>query len=236
MNEAAKRIADNVAIIRERIARAAESAGRPPESVTMVAVTKYVGADLVRLLAQTGCRHFGESRPQELWQKESELRDLSTMDAPIYWHLIGHLQRNKVVRTLPLVHRIHSVDSLRLIDAIEDSAAALEMQVTILLEVNISGDPSKHGWAPDALLREWETWRDHPHLTVSGLMAMASAVGGRPQAAREFEQLRQLRDQLARNAPPRVSLTELSMGLSGDYDLAIAAGATLVRIGSALFE
>ena len=236
MNEAAKRIADNVARIRERIARAAESAGRPPESVTMVAVTKYVGADLVRLLAQTGCRHFGESRPQELWQKESELRDLSTMDPPIYWHLIGHLQRNKVVRTLPLVHRIHSVDSLRLIEAIEDSAAALEMQVTILLEVNISGDPSKHGWAPDALLREWETWRDHPHLTVSGLMAMAGAVGGRPQAAREFEQLRQLRDQLARNAPPRVSLTELSMGMTGDYDLAIAAGATLVRIGSALFE
>jgi pyridoxal phosphate enzyme (YggS family) len=164
-----------------------------------------------------------------LWSKAAALDN-------IRWHLIGHLQRNKIRRTLPLVRLIQSVDSRRLLDAINEEAAALGRPTDVLLEANISGDVSKTGLPPEELeplLHDADAW---PQVNIRGLMGMASLEGGDAAAARDFEALRLLRDRLARNAPPGVLLVELSMGMSGDYEIAIAEGATIVRVGSALFE
>jgi pyridoxal phosphate enzyme (YggS family) len=224
-------IAENLARVRQNIAEAARASGRPPDAVQLVGVTKYVGVETIRALVEAGCRQLGESRPQQLWQRVPALDDRSAR-----WHLIGHLQRNKVERTLPLVHMIHSVDSLRLATAINESAAHLGRKIPVLLEVNISGEEAKHGLPPaemEPLLAELSALE---HLEVLGLMGMASLEGGLDAARRDFARLRELRDQLRCHCPPGIGLDELSMGMSGDYEVAIREGATIVRVGSALFE
>ncbi|HJT35817.1 MAG TPA: YggS family pyridoxal phosphate-dependent enzyme [Pirellulales bacterium] len=221
----------NLARIRERIADAALASGRIADAVTLVAVTKYVEPSLARALAEAGCLDLGESRPQELWRKAEALADL-----PVRWHLIGHLQRNKIARTLPLVSLVHSADSLRLIEAIDAEAAALPRPVPVLLEVNISGEAAKHGFTPDELAPLGPRLAALAHIEVRGLMCMASRDSDQDQARREFERLRILRDRLRGDWPDRLRLDELSMGMSGDFEAAIAEGATLVRIGSSLFE
>ena len=231
MADLARRIAENLAEVRHRIAEAAAASGRNADQVTLVAVTKYVGEAEIRALAASGCNLLGENRPQLLWQKALALKDL-----PIRWHMIGHLQRNKVRRTLPLVEMIESVDSLRLIEAINREAAALERPMPILLEVNVSGEAAKHGFQPGEIPDVVEHVAGCRHVEARGLMCMASFSGGLDAARREFAALRQLRDRLRGSCPPEVCLTELSMGMSGDYEVAIREGATLVRIGSALYE
>jgi len=231
MADIAARIAENVAHIRGRIADAAARSGRAASDITLVAVTKYVSAAEVRALVAAGCRELGESRPQQLWEKAAELADL-----PIQWHLIGHLQRNKVRRTLPLVAMIHSVDSPRLLAAIDADAGESPRPFPVLLEVNTSGETAKHGLQPgevEPLLTELPRYR---HVAVRGLMCMASLEGGPDAARRDFAALRQLRDRLRGRCPPGVALDELSMGMSGDFEIAIEEGATIVRVGSALFE
>lgn len=229
----AERIAANLAEVRERIAAAAHGAGRSPDEVRLVAVTKYVDVATTRLLFNAGCADLGESRPQQLWDKAAALND-----AAIRWHLIGHLQRNKVRRTLPLVHLIHSGDSLRLLEELDREAAALTGRppLPVLLEVNVSGEAAKHGFAPDDLPRHVEALAAFEHLNIRGLMAMAGLDDDPTSARRDFARLRELRDRLRREWSGRFSLDELSMGMSGDYEAAVAEGATLVRVGSALFE
>jgi pyridoxal phosphate enzyme (YggS family) len=224
-------IADNVARIRERIAAAALKAGREIDSVRLVAVSKYVDAATAAMLLAAGCNDLGESRPQELWAKAADPRL-----AGAHWHLIGRLQRNKVVRTLQLCDLIHSVDSERLLAAIQDAAIDAPTPAPILLEVNCSGDAAKQGFEPDDVRRLLPTLANYPALAVSGLMTMAPLVGGESAARSAFAALRELRDELARNAPPKVTLSELSMGMSNDFEAAIAEGATIVRIGWALVE
>jgi pyridoxal phosphate enzyme (YggS family) len=230
---AMERIAANLAEVRERIAVAARGAGRSPDEVRLVAVTKYVDAATTRLLFDAGCTDLGESRPQQLWDKAAALND-----AAIRWHLIGHLQRNKVRRTLPLVHLIHSGDGLRLLEELDRDTAALagRSPLAVLLEVNVSGETAKHGFAPDDLPKHVETLAAFKHLDVRGLMAMAGLDDDPTSARRDFARLRELRDRLRREWSGRFALDELSMGMSGDYEAAIAEGATLVRVGSALFE
>ncbi len=242
------RVAENLAGVRGRIAEAARRSGRSAEAIMLVAVTKYVDVEATAAVVAAGCLDLGESRPQALWLKAAAVSASATADASqgatgilpvpeaIRWHLVGHLQRNKIRRTLPLAHLIQSVDSRRLLDALDEEAAHLGQPVSVLLEANISGDATKTGLAPqdlEPLLADAARW---PHVAIGGLMGMASLEGGGAAAQRDFERLRQLRDQLAANAPPGVSLTELSMGMSGDFEIAIAQGATIVRIGSALFE
>ena len=152
------------------------------------------------------------------------------------WHLIGHLQRNKIRRTLPTVHCIQSVDSLRLLAALEAEAAAAGRDVLALLEVNISADATKHGFAPAEAAAALDAASRCPHVRVQGLMGMAALEGGLPVAERDFAALRNLRDRLAPQSPAGVNLAELSMGMSGDFEAAIRHGATQVRVGSALFE
>ncbi len=214
-----------------RIAAAATQAGRRPEAVRLVAVTKYVDAAMTRMLVDAGCRDLGEARPQQLWDKAAALADLG-----IRWHLIGHLQRNKVRRTLPLVHLLHSGDSLRLLEEVNAEQAAQSAPLPVLLEVNVSGDAAKHGFAIDDVAPLADALSKLTHLDVRGLMCMAGLEGDAAESRREFAVLRELRDRLRRDWSGRYTLDELSMGMSGDFEAAVAEGSTMVRVGSALFE
>lgn len=225
------RIADNVAQVRQRIADAACASGRKPEDVRLVAVTKYVGLEEIRATVAAGCHALGESRPQQLWERAEALRNL-----PIAWHLIGTLQRNKVRRSLPLVAMIHSADSDALVAAIDRIAGGLQLRVPLLLEVNVSGEASKHGLAPEAVEPLLPELAQYQHVEIRGLMCMAGLEGGPDEARRDFAKLRLLRDRLQPNAPDPIRLDELSMGMSGDFEEAIREGATIVRVGSALYE
>jgi pyridoxal phosphate enzyme (YggS family) len=224
-------IAANVARVRERIAAAAQAAGRDPAEIKLVAVSKYVDAAIAALLVDAGCRSLGEARPQQLWEKAAapELADVE-------WHLIGRLQRNKTRRTLPLASLIHSVDSERLLAAIDEEAASLGLTSRVLLEVNCSGDATKQGFTAEEVRALLPMIPNYAHLEVAGLMTMAALDGNDAVAHANFAALRTLRDKLARQSPPNVNLQELSMGMSGDFEIAIAEGATLVRVGSSLFE
>lgn len=230
-------IQDNLLRVRERIARAAEGAGRRPEDVLLVGVTKYATATQAAELADAGCTDLGESRPQELWSKVDKLTGTGAgaSSPPIRWHLVGHLQRNKVRRTLPLVSLIHSVDSERLLVAIDEMHVG-PSPLRVLLEVNTSGESAKHGLVPDDLEPLLAKAGQFSHVAVCGLMTMAALEGGPSVAARNFAALRELRDRLRRRAPDRVNLDELSMGMSGDFEVAIREGATIVRVGTALWE
>jgi pyridoxal phosphate enzyme (YggS family) len=231
MNGTPGRIVENLARVREQIAAAAQHSGRQASAVTLLAVTKYVSPDLTAQLLAAGCYDLGESRPQDLWAKAAALGN-----PRIRWHLIGHLQRNKLRRTLPLVTLLHSVDSVRLLEAIEAEAALAGLEPQVLLEVNISQDVTKTGLPADALPLLLEQAGALAHVRVRGLMGMASLEGGLEVARREFARLRELRDRLAPRCAPKDSLAELSMGMSGDFAVAIEEGATIVRVGSALFE
>lgn len=231
MSQLAAKIADNLANIRQRIADAAIRSGRRINDVKLVAATKYVGLPEIQALIDAGCHDLGESRPQMLWKKADELANTS-----IRWHLIGHLQRNKIRRTLPLVSLIHSADSLRLIQAIDETAAELNLHIPILLEVNTSGETAKGGFEPEDVEPLLDKFAVFKHIKIQGLMCMAALEGDESVARRNFAALRELRQRLSNNCPPEIVLPELSMGMSGDYITAIEEGATIVRIGSALFE
>jgi len=231
MSNAALVVAGNIARVRDRIASAAIAAGRRPDDVTLVAVTKYVAPPTAAAVLAAGCINLGESRPQALWEKAAVPQLTGAR-----WHLVGRLQRNKIRRTLPLVELIHSVDSQRLLAAINADAAALGITPRLLLEVNCSGESAKQGFDGDGLRRVLPALAACPNLRVAGLMTMAPLEGGLPAAHAAFAKLRGLSEELAAEAPPNVRLDELSMGMSGDFEVAIAEGATIVRIGSLLFE
>ena len=231
MTDATRRIAENLAAVRERIAAAAARSGRRPEDITLVGVAKYVGPAATRCLVEAGCRDIGESRPQQLWQKAEALADLD-----LRWHLIGHLQRNKVRRTLPAVHWLHSGDSLRLLRSVSDAANELGRPVRLLLEVNISGDADKHGFDPDQLELQLPELLALPHLEILGLMAMSGRLHDADETRRDYARLRELRDRLQRQSTAPPDWDELSMGMSRDFEIAVEEGATVVRVGSALFE
>lgn len=220
----------NLSTVQERIATAARQSAREPSDVTLVAVTKYVPVALVRELIDLGCGQLGESRPQELWSKAACLEDM-----PIQWHMIGHLQRNKLRRTLPLVTLVHSIDSERLLEALNLESSP-DRPTRGLLEVNVSSESAKHGFDSQQLGPIVAQLHRFPNVRVEGLMCMAGLESTAEQVEREFEQLRQLREALAPSCPAGHELRELSMGMSGDFEAAIRQGATLVRIGSALFE
>ncbi|MFN0021181.1 MAG: YggS family pyridoxal phosphate-dependent enzyme [Pirellulaceae bacterium] len=225
------RLSQNLAHVRGQMAAAAVRAGRRPEEVRLVGVTKYVDVETARALFHAGLHDLAESRPQELWKKAEALQDL-----PIRWHLIGNLQRNKVERTLPHVSLLHSGDSLRLLAAASATAVKQGRVMETLLEVNISGDETKHGFRPDELRPLLSPIGQLPGLKIRGLMTMAALEGGSARARRDFAALRELRDSLRAECPPQIDLTELSMGMSGDFVEAIEEGATIIRVGSALFE
>jgi pyridoxal phosphate enzyme (YggS family) len=224
-----QRLAGNWRAAEAEVAEAAAACRRSPSEITIVGVTKYVDADHTRAVVDAGCTHLGESRPQSLWQKAES----PGLQVDVTWHLIGHLQTNKVRRLLRHGPIIHSVDSQRLLQRIADESADRDLTTRVLLEVNISGDEAKTGFAPreaEALLEQLP----QSGIELLGLMAMAGWGTDRDEARRQFEATRELRDQWSQRY--QLELPELSMGMSGDFREAIAAGSTIVRIGSRLFE
>ncbi|NBW86917.1 MAG: YggS family pyridoxal phosphate-dependent enzyme [Planctomycetia bacterium] len=229
-----ERCLSNLSRVRESVAEACRRAGRPPADVTLVGVTKYVDATAARCLLEAGCADLAESRPQELWAKAAALADARPEPR---WHLVGHLQRNKVRRTLPVGALIHTLDSRRLLEALEAEAAAADTACEVLVEVNVSGDPARSGAMEADAEPLLVAAAQSPHLRLRGLMAMASHPDGpAADARRDFARLRELRDRItARGIVDAALVRELSMGMSGDFAEAILEGSTMVRIGSALF-
>jgi pyridoxal phosphate enzyme (YggS family) len=215
--------------VEERVQAACQRAGRARGDVTVVAVTKTVSAEVAAVLPALGLVDLGENRPQELWHKAAML------SAPVRWHLIGHLQRNKIERTVPLVHLIHSVDSVRLLNALEEEATRRQISIPVLLEVNASREVSKHGFGPEELPTLLPQLARLRRVRIEGLMTMAAFEPDPERCRATFIGLRALRDRLHGEfvAPHRIE--QLSMGMTNDFEVAIEEGATLVRIGTALF-
>jgi pyridoxal phosphate enzyme (YggS family) len=223
--------------VQQQVAEACQRAGRSPSEVKIVGVAKYVGPEFTAQLVSAGCTRIGENRPQSLWQKREWFDQHASSPGPaVQWHLIGHLQRNKVKRTLPLVDMIQSVDSLRLAKEISDVAVVLKNEAHILLDVNLTQDRTKTGFDVDQLRRELPEILKLPNLRLCGLMAMSSLEADPATVRKEFAAVRDLRDQLTVEYGSQISLNELSMGMSGDYQQAIAEGSTCVRIGSNLWN
>ncbi len=222
------RLERNLAAVVERIGQAAVRVGRDPKEVTLVAVTKYVGVEVVQVLYDLGLRDFGESRPQVIWEKRPILPD------NVRWHLIGHLQTNKIRRTLPMVELIHSVDRLPLAEELSQEAARIDKRAAVLVEAKLVADASKHGFDPDGLAESLKVISSLPALEVKGLMTMASLSDDPEEARPVFRQLRELRDRLAEETS--LPMEHLSMGMSQDFEVAIEEGATHIRVGSILFD
>lgn len=212
-------IAENLARVRERLDRACQTAGRLPEEITLVAVTKGVGPEKILEAHSLGIRHFGENRVQEAQGKISGLKHLD-----ITWRMVGHLQTNKAKLALELFHAIDSVDSLPLAQALSRRALA---PLPIMLEVSVSGEATKFGFSPHALARALEEIARLPNLEVRGLMTVAPLVEDPQEVRPIFSRLRELAQALG--------LKELSMGMSDDFEVAIEEGATQIRLGRAIF-
>lgn len=220
-------IEENLKEVRARIASAAAESGRAPEEIRLIAVTKTHPPELINEAIRLGVTDIGENRPQEV-------RDKFDRVLPVRWHLIGHLQTNKVKYIIDRCGLIHSVDSIRLMEELERQAAARGRDIDILIQVNISGEESKSGIAPrelDLLLRRAaELSRVH----VAGLMTIAPrAEYGDP--AVHFRNMKSLFDETAAKGYKNAVMRELSMGMSGDFEDAVRCGATMVRVGSAIF-
>lgn len=214
-------IAARVAEVRERIAAACARVGRREDEVTLIAVTKGHGVDLVEEAHAAGVIEFGENRVQEAAPKIAELRERR---ATIRWHLIGHLQRNKAQAAIDLFDILHTVDSERLADAIDSRATR---PVPVLVEVNVAGEATKHGAPASAVPALVSRLRECANLDVRGLMTVAPQADDPEDVRAIFRELRRIGDGL--------DLDELSMGMTGDFEVAIEEGATLVRVGRAIF-
>ena len=220
-------IARNLAAIRENISAAAARAGRDPSAILLLAVSKTHPPETIRAARAAGCRHFGESRQQEAEEK------IPLLPGDIEWHFIGKLQRNKTRKVLPRFPVIHSIDSPKLAAHVDAVATDLGLRPRVLLQVNLAAESSKSGLPPAELPAALDHLLALPRLHLEGLMAIPP-FSPDPEATRpHFQKLRQLRDQLQDSR--RVPLPHLSMGMSHDYPVAIEEGATIVRIGSALF-
>jgi PLP dependent protein len=215
-------IAGNIKEVRERIAHAAARADRNPDEVTIIAVTKYVDESAIQQAAEAGIEHFGESRVQEAGRKIIRLSDQGLRPT---WHMIGHLQRNKVQTALKIFDIIHSIDSVLLAQEI---SAQAEKVIPILLQVNIAEEETKGGFQRDELSEAVAEISKLPHLSIKGLMTIAPMVDNPEDVRSVFRELRELRDSF--------KMEHLSMGMSNDFEIAVEEGATMVRMGRIIFS
>jgi pyridoxal phosphate enzyme (YggS family) len=226
-------ISENVATVRERIAKAARRSGRNAESIILMAVTKTQPPERIREAYDAGLRVFGENRVQEFAAKIEALRDLKSAE----WHMIGHLQTNKAAKTAELFRAVDSVDSLKLAEKLDATARAFGKKLDVLIEVNVGGEAAKSGVAPDSPAVE-ELLTAAPRLEAlafRGLMTVPPFTED-PEGARSyFRKLRELHDTIAARKLPNVAMDELSMGMSHDFEVAIEEGSTCVRVGTAIF-
>jgi len=222
-------VADNLSAVKERIAKAAALVGRDPEGITLVAVTKTMPVERIREAMDAGQRVFGENRVQEAEAK------VEAVGRDVQWHLIGHLQRNKVKFVCDLFDLIETVDSLPLARDIDAHAARRGIVMPILIQVNIGDETTKSGVSASAALGLVQQVATLSHVAIRGLMCVPPAVEVAEHSRAYFIELRTLAEQIAAERLPTVSMAELSMGMSHDFDVAVEEGATMVRVGSAIF-
>jgi len=223
-------VAENVERVQQRIRRACGRSGRAVEDVRLVAVSKTMPAESVRQAYAAGLREFGENRVQEAAAKRLALQDIDAV-----WHLIGHLQSNKAKQACQLFDWIHSLDSLHLAEKIDRAAAELGRKLPVLIEVHLGEEASKFGVEEDELVRLSEQVGALPSLELRGLMTLPPFFDDPEDVRPFFRRLRELAARIEARNLPGVSMRELSMGMSHDFEIAIEEGATLVRVGTAIF-
>jgi pyridoxal phosphate enzyme (YggS family) len=221
------RIAENLEMVRAAILQAEQASGRAPGSVELIAVSKTHPPEVIQKAVDAGQLIFGENKVQEAKAKIPEL------PSKLRWHLIGHLQSNKVRVALGLFEMIHGVDSVALLGEIESSAEQLGAYPKVLLQVNVSGESSKFGFAPEGLLRQMELILRIGRVEILGLMTIPPLAPRAEDSRKYFVRLREIRDRIEREY--RIPLPHLSMGMSGDFLVAVEEGATLLRVGTAIF-
>lgn len=220
-------LGERLSAVRAQVAEACRTAGRDPAGVTLVAVSKRIGAARIHDAYEAGQRVFGESRQQEASPKVAELPD------DIDWHFIGKVQRNKVRKILPEFGTLHGIGSLKLAQAVDRVAGELALRPACFLEVNLGGEESKGGFGADDLLAAGDELAGLGNVDFRGVMVIPPQEEDADRTRRWFAGARELRDQLATSSG--MALPDLSMGMSGDFELAILEGATVVRVGTAIF-
>lgn len=225
-----ERIRANVEAVRARIARAAARVGREPASVRLVAVAKTFGPDAVRAAAAAGVQDIGENRVQEALQKIAQ-----TADVPVRWHLVGHLQSNKARKAASVFAVIHSVDRRELLDRLDQAAREAGTRPEILVQVDLAGEATKFGAEPDEARAIVEAALGCQAVRLAGLMLLPPFFENPEDVRPYFSRLRRLRDEWVASGVPAACLAELSMGMSHDFEVAVEEGATMVRVGTAIF-
>jgi pyridoxal phosphate enzyme (YggS family) len=242
-----RKLSDNLKRVRDRIAAACERAHRDPQTVTLLAVTKYVEVDIIRQLLDLGVTEIGESRVQELTRRAAMIEEFRSRRRQLEpgasapgpspnWHMIGHLQRNKVKAVLPWARIIHSVDTLRLAEEISRHSEKMNRTTDVFVQVNVSEEKSKHGLVVGAAAYLTEQIASMPNIRCIGLMTMAPLTDDPETARPSFTRLRELFEDIRDDRRAGPQFQHLSMGMSQDFEQAVEEGATIVRIGSALFE
>jgi pyridoxal phosphate enzyme (YggS family) len=235
------KLADRVARVEQNIAAACARSGREPGDVRLVVVTKSADFEAIKEVLRLGYGHFGENRVQQLKKVAAQVSEFLQQEPgtgvarEIRWHMIGHLQRNKVRQILPMISLIHSVDTLRLAEEISNSATKMNLRPKILLQINTSNEPQKYGVPVGAATHLAEQIETLPNLQLIGLMTMAPLTRNKDVIRACFTRARELFYEMRGEKIVGQQFTELSMGMSSDYEIAIEEGATILRIGSAIF-
>ncbi len=222
-------VKENITEIRQRIVAACTRAGREPENVTLIAVSKTKPISMIEEAYETGSRDFGENKAQDMRDKHD------AMEPDIRWHFIGHLQTNKIKYVVGRAHMIHSVDSLHLAQAIEAECVKKNVDMPVLIEVNVAGEESKFGVTPEETEHLIRKISILPHLKVTGLMTIAPFVQNPEENRQYFRKLHDLYIDIQSKSIDNVSMSVLSMGMTGDFEIAIEEGATHVRVGTGIF-
>ena len=222
-------VCENYLAVEEKVKEACRRAGRNRDEVTLIAVSKTKPMSMIEELLPLGVMDFGENKVQELTAKEEAL------PSGLHWHMIGHLQRNKVKYIVDKAYLIHSVDSLRLAEAVSQEAVKKGVTANILIEVNVAGEDSKFGVAPEETAALAEAISKLPNIAVKGLMTIAPFVKNAEENREVFRNLRKLSVDIEEKKFNNVTMAVLSMGMTGDYEVAIEEGATMVRVGTGIF-
>ena len=222
-------IQENILCVQENIKKACERAGRKPEEVTLIAVSKTKPLSMLEEAYAAGMREFGENKPQEMRDKAK------LWDVPVHWHMIGTLQSNKIKYVVGTACMIHSVDSLALAMAIEKEAAKKELKMDILLEINMAKEESKHGFSETDVYEAVTEISKMPHLRLRGLMTVAPYTENAEENRIYFRKMKELLVDINSKNIDNISMDSLSMGMSSDYEVAIEEGATMVRVGTGIF-
>ncbi|MBT9776980.1 YggS family pyridoxal phosphate-dependent enzyme [Clostridium sp. MCC353] len=222
-------VAENITQVTKRIEEACRRSGRNPEEVTLIAVSKTKPVSMIKEAAEAGIRDFGENKVQEILEKSVQFPD------DFRWHMIGHLQRNKVKQVIDKACLIHSVDSLRLASQIEEEAGKKSRIVPILLEVNAAREESKYGFYMEDVEAAVREIKNYPHVKICGLMTIAPFVEDAEENREIFRKLNQFYVDMKSKNIDNVTMSVLSMGMTGDYEVAVEEGATMVRVGTGIF-